>query len=139
MSPVVFVTVALGHQRLRAARAAGALRAARAASCAFPYHPHVTVAHDLADDVLERAFDELADYDVRFPVWGFSLYEHGADGVWRPQRDFPLGQQLPGPRSEYGPAGRGHRRTMTILDRARGRLARRPTRSGPGARPRVRA
>jgi hypothetical protein len=32
-------------------------------------------------------------------VWGFSLYEHGSDGVWRPQRDFPLGQDLPGPQS----------------------------------------
>ena len=66
----------------------------------FPYHPHVTVAHDLPDDVLQRAFDEMASYDVRFEVWGFSLYEHGADAVWRPQRDFPLGQELPGPRSE---------------------------------------
>jgi hypothetical protein len=50
--------------------------------------------------VLQRAFDEMASYDVRFEVWGFSLYEHGADAVWRPQRDFPLGQELPGPRSE---------------------------------------
>ena len=30
------------------------------------------------------------------PVWGFSLYEH-VEGVWRPQRDFPLGRELPGP------------------------------------------
>jgi len=30
-------------------------------------------------------------------VWGFSLYEHGPDRVWRPQRDFPLGRPLPGP------------------------------------------
>ena len=28
-----------------------------------------------------------------------SLYEHGPDEVWRPQRDFPLGQHLPGPQS----------------------------------------
>jgi 2'-5' RNA ligase len=66
---------------------------------AFPYHPHVTVAHDLPHDVLVQAFDQMAAYDVRFQVWGFSLYEHGSDGVWRPQRDFPLGQHLPGPQS----------------------------------------
>ena len=36
----------------------------------FPYHPHVTVAHDLPYDVLQRAFDEMASYDVRFEVWG---------------------------------------------------------------------
>ena len=47
--------------------------------------------------MLERAFDALANYDVRFPVWGFSLFEHGKDGVWRPQRDFLFGQPLPGP------------------------------------------
>ena len=66
---------------------------------AFPYHPHVTVAHDLPTTCSGAAFDEMATYDVRFPVWGFSLYEHGSDGVWRPQRDFPFGQPLPGPQS----------------------------------------
>ena len=30
----------------------------------FPYHPHVTIAHHLADDVLDRAFAELADFDA---------------------------------------------------------------------------
>jgi hypothetical protein len=25
-------------------------------------------------------------------VWGFSLYEHGLDGVWRPQDDFVFGE-----------------------------------------------
>jgi hypothetical protein len=49
------------------------------------------------DEVLDRAHDELAAYDSRFLVWGFSLYEHGPDGHWRPQRDFPLGRHLPGP------------------------------------------
>ena len=99
MSPVVFVSVVLGIsdcERVESRVRSGPL----ARDLAFPYHPHVTVAHDLPYDVLQRAFDEMATYDVRFEVWGFSLYEHGADGVWRPQRDFPLGQELPGPRSE---------------------------------------
>jgi hypothetical protein len=63
----------------------------------FPYHPHVTIAHDRPDEVLRQAFDDMAGYDVRFGAWGFSLYEHGPDRVWRPQRDFPLGHSLPGP------------------------------------------
>ncbi|MGB8650309.1 MAG: 2'-5' RNA ligase family protein [Mycobacteriales bacterium] len=63
----------------------------------FPYHPHVTVAHDVAEPLLDRAFAELASYDARFRVWGFSLFEQGRDGVWRPQRDFPFGAPLPGP------------------------------------------
>jgi 2'-5' RNA ligase len=98
VSPVVFVSVVLGIsacERLEARVRSGRLDR----ELTFPYHPHVTVAHDLPRDVLDRAFDEMASYDVRFPVWGFSLYEHGADAVWRPQRDFPLGQHLPGPQS----------------------------------------
>jgi hypothetical protein len=59
------------------------------------------VAHDVAEEALDRAFTELADYEARFPVWGFSLYEHGADGVWRPQRDFPFGRELPGPNTGH--------------------------------------
>jgi 2'-5' RNA ligase len=99
VSPVVFVAVVSGIggcERVESRVRSGPL----ARELAFPYHPHVTVAHDLPPDMLARAFDEMAAYDVRFEVWGFSLYEHGLDGVWRPQRDFPLGQQLPGPRSE---------------------------------------
>jgi 2'-5' RNA ligase len=95
VSPVVFVSVALGIsdcERVEAAVRSGPL----ARELTFPYHPHVTIAHDLPQDVLEQAFDKLAAYDVRFPVWGFSLYEHGADGVWRPQRDFTFGQPQTG-------------------------------------------
>ena len=50
--------------------------------------------------LLDRAFLELASYDARFQVWGFSLFERGKDGVWRPQRDFPFVQPLPGPVAE---------------------------------------
>ena len=56
----------------------------------FPYHPHVTVAHDLPDAALDAAFTALATYEARFTVTGFSLYEH-IGGVWRPRTayDFP--------------------------------------------------
>jgi 2'-5' RNA ligase len=94
----VFVSVVLGIsdcERVESRVRSGPL----SRETAFPYHPHVTIAHDLPYDVLERAFDEMAGYDVRFQAWGFSLYEHGSDGVWRPQRDFKLGQHLPGPES----------------------------------------
>ena len=95
MSPVVFVQLARGIggcERLEQRVRSGPL----ARELPFPYHPHVTVAHDVADEALDRAFAELADYSAQFSVWGFSLYEH-VDGVWRPQRDFPLGRELPGP------------------------------------------
>jgi 2'-5' RNA ligase len=100
VSPVVFVSVALGIsdcERVEAAVRSGPL----ARELHFPYHPHVTIAHDLPQDLLERAFDELAGYDVRFTVWGFSLYEHGADGVWRPRCDFTFGRP-PQPPEPHG-------------------------------------
>ncbi len=57
----------------------------------FYYHPHVTVAHHLDDESLDRAFTDLADFECTFDVEEFHLYEHGADGVWRPVRSFRLG------------------------------------------------
>jgi len=96
VSPVVFVRLASGIsdcERVEAHVRSGLL----GREIKFNYHPHVTVAHDLPDDLLDRAFQTLGDYEARFQVWGFSLYEHGQDAVWRPQRDFCFGRPLPGP------------------------------------------
>ncbi len=98
VSPVVFVPLVEGAQHCQALEArirSGPL----ARELTFPYHPHVTVAHDLADERLDQAFAALSSYEARFRVWGFSLFERGPDQVWRPQRDFPFGAGgLPGPR-----------------------------------------
>jgi 2'-5' RNA ligase len=97
VSPVVFVPLALGIsgcERVESKVRSGPL----ARQLGFPYHPHVTVAHDVGEELLERAFVELASYDAAFRVWGFTLFEQGPDRVWRPQRDFPFGRGgLPGP------------------------------------------
>jgi 2'-5' RNA ligase len=97
VSPVVFVPLVRGIsecERVEAQVRSGPL----ARDLSFPYHPHVTVAHDLGEDVLDRAFEDLARYEARFTVWGFTLFEQGPDRVWRPQRDFPFGAGgLPGP------------------------------------------
>lgn len=67
----------------------------------YAYHPHVTVAHDLPDDALYRAWTALSAYDASFQVFGFTLFEQGPDLVWRPQRDFTFGGGgLPGPPEE---------------------------------------
>jgi 2'-5' RNA ligase len=67
----------------------------------YSYHPHVTVAHDLPDEALYRALAELDAFDAEFTVWGFSLFEQGADQHWRPQRDFTFASGgLPGPPEE---------------------------------------
>ena len=56
----------------------------------FPYHPHVTVAHDVAESDLDRAFDDLADFHARFTVSEIWLFVQGANGAWSPVRSFPL-------------------------------------------------
>jgi 2'-5' RNA ligase len=89
VSPVVFVTVVEGIsacEQLALAIRRGPLPAEQK----FPYHPHVTVAHHLADDVLDRAFDELAGFECDFVVDRFSLYVHEAGVGWVPTRDFLL-------------------------------------------------
>jgi 2'-5' RNA ligase len=94
VSPVVFVSVAMGIsdcERVEAAVRSGPLTR----ELTFPYHPHVTVVHDLPYEILRQAFDALAHYDERFLVRGFGLYEHGKDGIWRPHREFAFGQPVP--------------------------------------------
>jgi len=101
VSPVVFVALAEGIggcERVQARVMSGPL----ARSLPFPYHPHVTIAHHLPDELLDRAFKDLAGYQADFDVWGFSLYEHGRDGVWRPQRDFAFGEGAAGPHAGEG-------------------------------------
>ena len=59
VSPVVFVTLVEGIsqcEQLAAAVRQGPL----GVDLQFPYHPHVTIAHHLPDETLDRAFDELA-------------------------------------------------------------------------------
>ena len=89
VSPVVFVTVAEGISACEQL-AVAVRRGPLATEPSFPYHPHVTVAHDLPDDVLDQAFDELAGFECRFVVDRFSLYVHDPKDGWVPTRDFPL-------------------------------------------------
>jgi 2'-5' RNA ligase len=56
----------------------------------FPYHPHVTIAHDLGDAALDTAQKDLADYSAQFDIDGFGLYELGPAGEWRTVRSFPF-------------------------------------------------
>ncbi|WP_166846258.1 2'-5' RNA ligase family protein [Isoptericola sp. BMS4] len=89
VSPVVFVALAAGIaecEQLERATRSGVLHQ----ETRFNYHPHVTVAHEVPDAELDRAFTELAGFDGAFDVDCLWQYEHGDDEVWRPQRCFPL-------------------------------------------------
>ncbi|MDQ2757593.1 MAG: 2'-5' RNA ligase family protein [Actinomycetota bacterium] len=58
----------------------------------YPYHPHVTVAHDVDEQALDRAFDDLGDWSAAFEVTSFHLYARAADGTWTSRREFGLSE-----------------------------------------------
>jgi len=93
ISPVVFVMVAEGIsacEQLASRIRQGPLDL----DLQFPYHPHVTVAHHLTDDALDRAFSGLADFECVFWAEAFHLYEHDDGLGWRPTTEFSLASSL---------------------------------------------
>ena len=90
VSPVVFVNVVLGISSCEVL-ASAVRQGPLAVDASFPYHPHVTVAHHLSDDLLDRAFDDLASFDCRFTVDQVWLYEHTDAQGWTPVRAYRLG------------------------------------------------
>jgi 2'-5' RNA ligase len=89
ISPVVFVTLAEGISACEQL-AFSVRRGPLDVDLQFPYHPHVTVAHHLEDDSLDRAFSELASFECDFTVDRFSLFVHDQTAGWMPTRDFAL-------------------------------------------------
>lgn len=89
VSPVVYVRVAVGVERIstleRDVRSGPLARGLR-----FEYHPHVTVAHDVPEQMLSFAQRTLADYQAAFTAHALTLYEKGPDEVWNPLRHFSL-------------------------------------------------
>jgi 2'-5' RNA ligase len=95
LTEVVFVAVAGGIGECE--RLAAAVRELPAIDrpLRYSYHPHVTVAQDVPPDALDAVFTDLADFEAKFMVTGFTLFEHGRDGRWRPHREFGLGAGAP--------------------------------------------
>jgi 2'-5' RNA ligase len=89
VSPVVFLNVVEGISCCEVL-AAGIRQGPLAIEAVFPYHPHVTVAHHLSEEALDKAFDDLAGYDLAFDVDRFVLYHHREGDGWVPERDYPL-------------------------------------------------
>ena len=89
-SPVVFVGVVQGISQCEVL-AAEVLRGPLAIDRAFPFHPHVTIAHHLPEGKLEQAFVELERFDAAFDVNEMWMYLHDAATGWQPTRAFALG------------------------------------------------
>jgi 2'-5' RNA ligase len=91
VSQVVFVRVATGQadcERLEEEVRSGPIKR----TLEFPYHPHVTVAQDVAPTALDEVHDGLSDFVARFGVRSFTMFQRGTGGSWHPRRAFPLGQ-----------------------------------------------
>ncbi|MFF1507631.1 2'-5' RNA ligase family protein [Streptomyces sp. NPDC058326] len=96
LSPVVFVKVRDGVSRCH--RLQSLIRDENGPlvrELQFPYHPHVTVAHGISEEGMDRAFEELAGYEAAWNCRSFALYEQGPDGVWRKLYDYEFGSGRP--------------------------------------------
>lgn len=92
ISPVVFIAVSQGISYTE--MLAKAVRTAlKVDEPEFPFHPHVTIAHNIDDAGLDRAYDELSGFECQFSVDGFALYQHDDVEGWVPQRKFALGPE----------------------------------------------
>ena len=89
VSPVVFIALASGIsecEQLAGAVATGPL----AVDIEFPYHPHVTIAHGIDEAAMDRAFDEMADFECTFEVRSFWLYAFDPEIGWTKLTEFAL-------------------------------------------------
>jgi 2'-5' RNA ligase len=92
VSPVVYINVEDGfdscvelHEKLQT----GPLQR----ELPFSYHPHVTIAHDVAPESLDEAETVLESYKATFPVVSMGLYEHDADGIWQLRDELDFGTE----------------------------------------------
>lgn len=95
ISPVVFVALAeggTGCAELSSTLRRGPLEI----PLAFPFHPHVTVAHHLSEETMDQAQMELADFECSFGCDAFSLYVLDPAKGWEAVREYRL--EAPAPR-----------------------------------------
>nr|WP_283251334.1 MULTISPECIES: 2'-5' RNA ligase family protein [unclassified Actinomyces] len=96
VSPVAYLAVGDGAAELDALQAA--LRAGTgplAGDLRFPFHPHLTLAHEVDDDALDDALAAGEGIHGQFVVDCVRLDRMGDDGVWHLLDVVPLGR-VPG-------------------------------------------
>ncbi|SDX50646.1 2'-5' RNA ligase [Modestobacter sp. DSM 44400] len=89
ISEVVFVAVARGIADCELI-ATDVCTGPLARPLSFPYHPHVTVAHDVPTDMLDTAYTGLAELQAEFRVDSFTEFEQLPGGAWAVAREYPL-------------------------------------------------
>ena len=101
VSPVVYLGLRSGDRlQMRVRDRRGPL----ARSLSFPFHPHVTLAHEVADEDLDLAAREGAELVMDFTVTKLHLYRHlerslqpgrtDVEGAWEVAAAFAFGGSL---------------------------------------------
>jgi 2'-5' RNA ligase len=91
VSPVVFLNLVEGFDEcvaLHAKLQAGPLDR----DLEFPFHPHVTVAHDVSTAGLDAAAKVLHAFEASFEVRSMGLYEHVPSGLWKLREELRFGE-----------------------------------------------
>lgn len=101
VSQVVFVPLVRGEQPVRDVERA-VRRGPLQRTLAFPYHPHVTIAHDLDCAWLDQAHAAMQSYRAAFDVDRLVLFRRGSDGVWQQWVGFPFGERIRAPQRYAG-------------------------------------
>ena len=89
VSQVVFVQVSAGISECELLERA-VRREPISRELEFPYHPHVTVGHDIDHTALDEAFEGLRDFVAQFGIGHFTMYAQADDGTWLIHREFEL-------------------------------------------------
>jgi 2'-5' RNA ligase len=101
LSPVVFLRLAEGFDEcvdLHSKLQTGPLER----NLEFPFHPHVTVAHDVSEAGMDAAEEELHAFEASFEVRGMGLYEHVPSGLWTLREDLHFGEVADGTEAAAG-------------------------------------
>jgi 2'-5' RNA ligase len=101
VSPVVFLKLVEGFDEcveLHARLQTGPLER----ELDFPFHPHVTVAHDVSEAGMDAAVEELHAFEASFEVRSMGLYEHVPSGLWKLREELHFGEVADGSEAAAG-------------------------------------
>ena len=90
-SPVVFLDVAEGGESCGALEEQVRAQLPMARPRQHPYRPHVTIAMEVPDVVLDAAAAAHADVEITWQALEVTLYFRDSSGYWHHDRDVPLG------------------------------------------------